>query len=97
LTGDPSLLLDVTRLIWRRWKGRLPTGIDRVCLAYLRHFGGRAQAAVQHERFRRVLDREASQELFALLEQSPERCRWRLRLRALRHLGGLICPGRARL
>ena len=46
LTDDAPLLLDVTRLIWRRWKGRLPTGIDRVCLAYLRHFGGRAQAVV---------------------------------------------------
>jgi glycosyltransferase involved in cell wall biosynthesis len=97
LTEDPSLLLDVTRLIWRRWKGRLPTGIDRVCLAYLRHFGGRAQAVVQHERFRRVLDREASQELFALLEESPEQFRWRLPLRALRHLGGLNCRGRGRL
>jgi hypothetical protein len=25
-------LLDVSRLIWRVWDGRLPPGIDRVCL-----------------------------------------------------------------
>lgn len=96
LTDDAPLLLDVTRLIWRRWKGRLPTGIDRVCLAYLRHFGGRAQAVVQHDRFRRILDREASRELFALLEGSPERFRWQLPWRAMRHLGSFNCRGRGR-
>lgn len=65
---DRPFLLDVTRLIWRRWKGRLPTGIDRVALAYLKHFGPKSQAVIQHERFRRILDRTASDELFALLE-----------------------------
>jgi len=97
LTDDAPLLLDVTRLIWRRWKGRLPTGIDRVCLAYLRHFGDRAQAVVQHDHLRRILDRRASHDLFALLEAPPERFRARLLLRALRHLNGLNCTGRGRL
>lgn len=50
----------------------MPTGIDRVALAYLEHFGPRAQAVVQHQRFRRILDTKASQELFALL-RSPGR------------------------
>jgi len=67
---DAPILLDVTRLIWRRWRGRLPTGVDRVCLAYLRHFGPSAQAVIQHERFRGILDRKASEELFALLDSS---------------------------
>jgi glycosyltransferase involved in cell wall biosynthesis len=97
LTDNAPLLLDVTRLIWRRWKGRLPTGIDRVCLAYLRHFGGRAQAVVQHERFRRILDRNASRELFTLLDGSPDGFRWKLPLRALAHLSGTNSPGRGRL
>ena len=61
-------LLDVTRLIWRRWKGRYPTGVDRVCLAYLRHFGPNAQAVVQYDGFRRILDRQASRDLFSLLD-----------------------------
>ena len=97
LTNNAPLLLDATRLIWRRWKGRLPTGIDRVCLAYLRHFGDRAQAVVQHERFRRVLDRSASSELFALLDGSPNGFRWKLPLSALRHLPATNCAGRDRL
>jgi glycosyltransferase involved in cell wall biosynthesis len=94
---DAPFLLDVTRLIWRRWKGRLPTGIDRVCLAYLRHFGARSQAVVQHERIRRILDRDASQELFELLEGPPERFRSGLLHGILRHLRGLNGKGQERL
>ena len=90
-------MLDVTRLIWRRWKGRHPTGIDRVCLAYVRHFGPRAQAVVQHDRFRRILDRSASQRLFALLDAPPSQFRRKLPGAILRHLGGLNRSGDHRL
>ena len=96
MTDDAPFLLDVTRLIWRRWKGRYPTGIDRVCLAYLDHFAGRAQAVVQHDHFRRILDREASSELFALLEGSPQRFRRKLPLGILRNLRRLNCGGNGR-
>ena len=96
MTDDAPLLFDVTRLIWRRWKGRLPTGIDRVCLAYLRHFGARSQAVIQHRRFRRIIDREASRELFALLE-APEKFRARLPLGAFRHWRGMRSAGDDRL
>src|SRR3954468_227635 len=82
----PPILLDVSRLIWRRWRGRLPTGIDRVCLAYLRHFGPRAQAVVQHDGFRRILDPKASQQLFALLENPGARFKAALLLGALRNI-----------
>lgn len=41
------MLIDVTRLADRRLKGRLPTGVDRVSLAYLEHFGRRASALVR--------------------------------------------------
>ena len=97
MTDEAPYLLDVTRLIWRRWKGRLPTGIDRVCLAYLRHFGGRAQAIVQHRYFRRILDRDASRELFALLEGPSDQFRAKLPLGSLRHLSGLNAGGNGRL
>jgi len=96
VTDDAPLLFDVTRLIWRRWKGRLPTGIDRVCLAYLRHFGARSQAVIQHKRFRRIIGRQASQDLFALLE-APDRFRTRLPLGALRHWRGMNGAGDDRL
>ena len=62
-----DLLLDATRLIWRRWVGVPATGIDRVCLAYLDRFGARSLAVVQHPKFRRILGRSASSRLFDLL------------------------------
>ena len=68
-----------------------------MCLAYLRHFGGRSQAVVQHERFRRILELQASQDLFALLEGPPQRFRNRLPGGILRHLRGLNGEGQGRL
>lgn len=64
-----DILLDVTRLVWRVWAGRLPTGIDRVCLAYLDHYGPRARAVVQRGRLRLVLNLRHSRALFALLRK----------------------------
>ncbi|MEG3085512.1 glycosyltransferase family 1 protein [Sphingomonas sp. PB2P12] len=61
------VLIDVSRSIWRYWSGRLPTGIDRVCLAYVEHFGPRAQAVVQWKRRRIVLTADHSRRLMALL------------------------------
>jgi glycosyltransferase involved in cell wall biosynthesis len=69
MRNERPLLLDVTRLIWRRWVGRLPTGIDRVCLAYLERYGGEAQAVIQWRGFRRILPEGASDRLFTLLLQ----------------------------
>ncbi|WP_410211965.1 glycosyltransferase family 4 protein [Aquirhabdus sp.] len=33
-----DIVLDITRIVGRSLKGRLPTGVDRVCFAYLDHF-----------------------------------------------------------
>ena len=44
--GDGPVFLDVTRLLYRLMRRRMPTGVDRVCLAYVRHFHHRAQAMV---------------------------------------------------
>lgn len=73
-----DLLLDVTRLVWRVWSGRLPTGIDRVCLAYLDHYRPRALAVVQRQELRLVLDEHHSDKLFALLRQGGPGFRRRL-------------------
>jgi glycosyltransferase involved in cell wall biosynthesis len=43
---ERPVFLDVTRLVHRMRKGRIPTGVDRVCLAYVAHFRGRAQAVM---------------------------------------------------
>lgn len=90
-------MLDVSRLVWRRWAGRHPTGIDRVCLAYLEHFGDRAQAVVQHPSFRRILDRKASQTLFRLLAEPGLAFRAQLIAGAIRHAGARTSPGKRRL
>jgi glycosyltransferase involved in cell wall biosynthesis len=45
--GEREFLLDASRLVWRVWRGRLPTGIDRACFEYAKHFGSRSQAILQ--------------------------------------------------
>ena len=83
-TAEPAtamtrpLLLDVSRLIWRIWTRRLPTGIDRVCLAYLDHFGDRARAVVQRKGRYWVLPPRASARLFRLLRAGNAAGRARL-------------------
>jgi glycosyltransferase involved in cell wall biosynthesis len=73
-----DLLLDVSRLIWRLWGDRLPTGIDRVCLEYVAHFGSRAQAVVQFRGRIFVLTPGSSDRLFDLLLGGGEGLRRRL-------------------
>lgn len=75
---DRPLLLDVSRMVWRVWSSRLPTGIDRVCLAYLERFAERALAVVQRGEFRMVLSATQSDALFALLREGGRGFRPRL-------------------
>ena len=65
--SERPFLLDVSRLVWRVWRGRLPTGIDRVCQAYVKHFGARSQAVVQRRGLHFVLSPADSDRLFQLL------------------------------
>lgn len=65
------LLIDVSRLVGRLMKGRLPTGIDRVALAYVRHYGHRSLAFVRDTRHFAVLPVKQSRMLFNLLLDSP--------------------------
>ena len=84
-----GVLLDVTRLVARSWTGRQPTGIDRVCSAYLRHFRDRALAVVQHRGVVRVLSPEDSAALFDLLDQPGRGARGRI----VRMLSGALVKG----
>jgi glycosyltransferase involved in cell wall biosynthesis len=69
MVNDPrdTILLDVTRLIWRQWTGRISTGIDRVCNAYLHHYADRAQAVILHRGIHCILTPYHSHKLFDLL------------------------------
>lgn len=77
-SAERSFVFDVTRLIWRTWTGRLPTGIDKVCLAYVRQYGSRSLAFVQRGDLRLVLDAASSDALFALFEQGGNTIRRRI-------------------
>ena len=74
-----KILVDVTRLLDRFMAGRLPTGVDRVSLAYVGHFAHQSQAVVRFARRSVVLTPAASAQLFkALLHPSP-RFGWTVR------------------
>ena len=55
-----EMLIDVTRLLIRKMEGRLPTGVDRICQAYVRQYGDRARALLHRGRFGGVLGRRRS-------------------------------------
>jgi glycosyltransferase involved in cell wall biosynthesis len=76
------LLLDVSRLIWRRWEGTRATGIDRICSAWLEHYSARSQAVVVHRFGQAILPLSTSQALFRLLTAPTDRAfdKWRFRL-----------------
>jgi glycosyltransferase involved in cell wall biosynthesis len=62
-----EVLIDVTRLLGRFMKGRLPTGVDRVSLAYVQHYGQRARAVVRLAGRSFVLPKAESDHLFQWL------------------------------
>ncbi len=62
-----TILLDTTRLFGRLLSQRLPTGVDRVSLAYVRHFADRARAVLSLGRFNAVLSPSDSVLAFDLL------------------------------
>ena len=89
---DSPVLLDVSRLIWRGWRGQLPTGIDRACLAYIDHYRRRALAVIQRGGFTRVLGKADSGALFDLLLRPRQR---NFRADMLRVLARAMLPGRS--
>jgi glycosyltransferase involved in cell wall biosynthesis len=68
-----NVTLDVTRLVGRALRGRIPTGIDRVGLAYVDHFRARATAMVRLRGVPIVASASSSERLFAALSNGPDR------------------------
>jgi glycosyltransferase involved in cell wall biosynthesis len=62
-----EVLIDVTRLVGRLWKHRLPTGVDRVGIAYVEHYRAHARAAVRLAGRTFVLPKRESEQLFQWL------------------------------
>jgi glycosyltransferase involved in cell wall biosynthesis len=64
-------LIDVTRLLVHLGANKLPTGIDRVCMAYVVQFGGIGRAVIQVRHgvfaYSNILSRTESADMFARL------------------------------
>ncbi len=86
-----ELLIDVTRLVGRLIKGRLPTGIDRVCLAYVKQYRLSVQAVLQKGSFGVVLSKGASQDLFGLLLETSGDFAWRTAAIVAKSLRSSLC------
>lgn len=101
MMSDRPFLFDITRSIATGWTGRRPTGIDRVCDAYLAHYGKRAHAVIQHRGIVRALDEELSDSLFDLLADRGAGFRVRLARLAPAILAGsavgIQCAGKVYL
>ncbi|MFL9910568.1 glycosyltransferase family 4 protein [Paraburkholderia sp. RL17-337-BIB-A] len=65
-----TIHLDVTRLLTRLYGGLLPTGVDRVGLAYVQKYGANARAVLSERGFSTVLAERDSQQVFAWLHSS---------------------------
>ena len=59
-----EVLIDITRLVHRFMAKRLPTGVDRVSLAYIGHYGPQARAVLRHNGGKFVFRRAESATLF---------------------------------
>ncbi|RZF23662.1 glycosyltransferase family 1 protein [Paraburkholderia sp. UYCP14C] len=66
----PILFLDVTRLLTRLYDELLPTGVDRVGLAYIQKYGANSRAILSERGYTTVLDERDSQQTFAWLLSS---------------------------
>lgn len=62
-----DVLIDVTRLLGRLLKGRLPTGVDRVGLAYVQHYQQQSRAVIRLAGQNFVLAKTESDKLFQWL------------------------------
>ena len=68
------ILIDISRLFYRRLHRLLPTGIDRVSQEYVRHYAYRARAVLSLDRFSAVLSARDSAAAFDFLldQHSPD-------------------------
>jgi glycosyltransferase involved in cell wall biosynthesis len=76
---DYTVIIDITRLIWYMFKRKLPTGIDLVCLKYVKHYRLNAIAAFSCKGRYFVLNRKSSYELFEkILSWNKSAPKWQL-------------------
>jgi glycosyltransferase involved in cell wall biosynthesis len=77
-----TIIIDVTRLVRNQIKKRLPTGIDRVTMAYVHHYGCSALALMRWGGRSWILPKKQSKDLFSWLNAPRSSIRLRLILLA---------------
>jgi len=70
------VLVDVSRILFRRMIGRPPSGIDRVCNEYARRNGDAARAALCWGPFAALLSRRESRRVFQALADPSAPIKW---------------------
>jgi glycosyltransferase involved in cell wall biosynthesis len=74
-----GVTIDITRLLVRGLEGRLPTGVDRVSLEYLRYFRSRANALVRYNGHWLFLSKSDSGRLIDAMLAPCDRFKWTVR------------------
>ena len=74
-----EMAIDITRLLVRGLKGRLPTGVDRVSLEHVRYFRSRARAMVRFAGRWLMLPEGESRRLFDELLDPGQNFKWTVR------------------
>jgi glycosyltransferase involved in cell wall biosynthesis len=75
-SGSKLMLIDITRMVHRSFKGMRPTGVDRVSNAYVEHYGHRSAALVRiGPRWLVLSPRESGRAFDALLNRGPASAR----------------------
>lgn len=87
-----QFLLDVTRLVKRFHKGLIPTGVDRVGLAYIERYGDRARAILSEQGFFATMSDRDSQRIFSLLLSAKQDTGLLRKLVAQTVLRSLVSP-----
>jgi glycosyltransferase involved in cell wall biosynthesis len=67
------MLIDVTRLLYRLATGVIPTGIDRVCMEYVRHYADRARAVLSWRMLAAAASPADSARLFRTMLEGVDR------------------------
>ncbi len=73
----PAILIDLSRLLFRRLTNKLPTGIDRITIEYSQHYRNRARAVVSLGIFSAVLSARQSAHAFDLALGLKQLTSWR--------------------
>lgn len=71
-----TIIMDVSRLVGRVYDGMLPTGVDRIMLAYMQHYRSKARALIIYGGRWMVFSPALSQYLFDAIMNGKPHFRW---------------------